>query len=29
MIWFAPRIGYDHNPIIISAEEIAKKREGG
>ena len=29
MIWFAPRIGYEHNPIIISEEEIAKKREGG
>lgn len=29
MIWFAPRIGFDHNPIIISEEEIARKREGG
>jgi hypothetical protein len=29
MIWFAPRIGYDHDPIIISAEEAEAKRKGG
>ena len=29
MVWFSPRIGYDHNPIVISDEEREAKRVGG